>query len=72
MVGYLVTVWMEMRHGKLYFVHSVGYIAFTWEEWQVVKNTGDDLFGHPDAIPGERVSDEMADADRRHPETQVE
>lgn len=65
-----MTVWMEMHHGKLYIVHSSGYIAFTRREWQVAKDAGDELFGYP--VPGERESDEMADADRRHPETQVE
>lgn len=65
-----MTVWMEMRDGKLYIVHPSGYIAFTHREWQVAKDAGDDLFGYPDAVEG--TSDEMEDADRRHPGTQVE
>lgn len=46
-------VYMEMRHGKLCIVHPNGYIAFTWKEWQVAKDAGDNLFGYPDAVPGE-------------------
>lgn len=50
---------MEVHHGKLYLIYSSGYIAFTFEEWQAAKETGDALFGNPGMIKGHVEKDKQ-------------